>query len=57
MVLELCERTIVLHEGTVMADGPTRGIFTNDTLLAECCLEKPFTMQNCSACGSKKSCP
>lgn len=55
MVLELCERTIVLHEGEVRADGPTREIFSNDILLAECCLEKPLSMQNCSACGSRKS--
>lgn len=56
MVLELCERTIILHEGTVRADGPTRDIFSDDALLAECCLERPLTMQNCSACGSKKAC-
>ena len=57
MVLELCERTIVLHEGAVMADAPTREIFSNAPLLAECCLEKPLSMQNCSACGSQKSSP
>jgi cobalt/nickel transport system ATP-binding protein len=57
MVLELCERTIILHEGVVRADGPTREIFGNDTLLAECCLEKPLSMQNCPACGNKKTCP
>lgn len=56
MVLELCERTIVLHEGVVRADGPTREIFGNDTLLAGCCLEKPLSMQNCPACGTRKSC-
>ena len=57
MVLELCERTIVLHEGAVRADGPTREIFSNAPLLAECCLEMPLSMQNCSACGSQKSSP
>ena len=57
MVLELCERTIVLHEGIVRADGPTREIFSNAALLAECCLEKPLSMQNCSSCGSQKSSP
>lgn len=57
MVLELCERTIVLHAGVVRADGPTREIFSNDALLAGCCLEKPFSMQNCPACGTRKSCP
>jgi len=52
MVLELCERTIVLHEGEVRADGPTLEIFRNDGLLAECSLEKPLSMQGCPVCGS-----
>jgi len=55
MVLELCERTIVLHEGEIRADGPTGEIFRNDSLLAECSLEKPLSMQNCASCGSRKS--
>lgn len=54
MALELCHRTIVLHRGEVKADGPTRDIFTNDALLAECHLEKPFSMQGCPVCGSRK---
>jgi cobalt/nickel transport system ATP-binding protein len=56
MVLALCERTIVLHAGVVRADGPTGEIFSNDALLAECCLEKPLSMQNCPACGTRKPC-
>jgi len=52
MVLELCERTIVLHEGEVRADGPTGEIFRNEGLLAECSLEKPLSMQGCPVCGS-----
>lgn len=51
MVLELCERTIILHEGTVMADGPTLEIFSNEALLAACHLEKPFSMQGCPVCS------
>ena len=54
MVLELCERTIVLHEGRVMADGPTREIFQNEELLATCRLEKPFAMQACPVCSPYK---
>lgn len=50
MVLELCDRTIVLHEGKVMADGPTLEIFQNDELLKTCRLEKPFSMQSCPVC-------
>jgi cobalt/nickel transport system ATP-binding protein len=52
MVLDLCERTIVLHEGVVKADGPTRDIFRNDELLASCRLEKPLSMQGCRMCGA-----
>ena len=45
------QRTIVLHEGTVMADGPTLEIFRNEALLAACHLEKPFAMQGCPVCS------
>jgi len=51
MVLELCERTIVLHEGEIRADGPTLDIFRDDGLLAACRLEKPLSMQGCPVCG------
>jgi cobalt/nickel transport system ATP-binding protein len=54
MVLELCERAIVLHEGVVKADGPTRDIFRDDRLLADCRLERPLSMQGCPICGSKR---
>lgn len=50
MVLELCERTIILHDGLIMADGPTGEIFRNEELLAACRLEKPFSMQGCPLC-------
>lgn len=54
MILELCDRTIVLHEGKVMADGPTLEIFNNDELLKSCRLEKPFAMQGCPVCSPDK---
>ncbi len=53
MVMDVCERTIVLSDGTVAADGPTREIFSDDALLARCSLEKPLSMQGCPACGGK----
>jgi cobalt/nickel transport system ATP-binding protein len=52
MVLDVCERTIVLHEGEVKADGPTREIFADEQLLLECRLEKPLSMQGCPVCGT-----
>ncbi|MHB8122243.1 MAG: hypothetical protein ACYDG4_08825, partial [Desulfuromonadaceae bacterium] len=51
MVLDLCHRTIILHEGMIMADGPTGEIFKNDALLAACRLEKPLSMQGCPLCN------
>jgi cobalt/nickel transport system ATP-binding protein len=54
MILELCSRTIVLHEGRVMADGPTLEIFNNDELLKTCRLEKPFAMQGCPVCSPNR---
>jgi cobalt/nickel transport system ATP-binding protein len=51
LVLDLCDRTIVLHDGRVTADGPTLEIFGNAELLAESHLEKPLRMQGCPVCG------
>lgn len=51
MVMDLCERVIVLHKGEVRADGPTVEIFSDQALLAECRLEKPLAMQGCPVCG------
>jgi cobalt/nickel transport system ATP-binding protein len=53
LVLELCERTIVLHEGKVTADGPTAAIFQDADLLARSHLEKPLRLQGCPVCAGK----
>ncbi len=45
MALDVCERTIVLHKGTITADGPTLDIFNNEDLLLKSGLEKPLRMQ------------
>lgn len=50
MVVDLCERTIVMHEGLVRADGPTMNIFADAELLRTCRLEKPLRMQGCPVC-------
>ncbi len=50
MVADLCERTIVMHNGQVSADGPTMEIFADEELLAASCLEKPLRMQSCPIC-------
>ena len=39
--LELCERSVVLSEGTVVADGPTRAVLADAELMARHRLELP----------------
>lgn len=51
MVLDLCERTIVIHDGRVTADGPTLDIFNDERLLGESHLEKPLRLQGCPVCS------
>ena len=51
LVLDLCERAIVIHQGRVKADGPVLEIFNNQALLDESHLEKPLRMQACPVCG------
>jgi cobalt/nickel transport system ATP-binding protein len=53
MVIDLCERTIVIHEGTIMADGPTADIFNDDNLLKKSHLERPLRMQACPFCSRR----
>lgn len=48
MVLELCERVIILDRGNVKADGPAAAIFADEDLLAGAFLEKPLSMQGCN---------
>ena len=40
--LELCERALVLRDGTVVADGPTYDVLTDDGLMRTSRLELPF---------------
>ncbi len=39
--VELCERSVVLSEGTIVADGPTRAVLADDVLMARHRLEMP----------------
>jgi len=57
LVLDVCERTIVLKDGKILADGPTLTIFNDTALLAAGQLEKPFSMQGCPVCSAKKNAP
>lgn len=45
LVLDLCPRTLVLHQGELKADGATRHIFSDTVLLEACHLERPLSMR------------
>ena len=53
LAADLCERTIVMAGGQIVADGPTREILTNDELLAASGLERPLGMQACPVCSRR----
>jgi cobalt/nickel transport system ATP-binding protein len=53
MVWETCERTIIISEGTVVADGLTREILSNEELMNNSSLELPLCLQSCPVCGSR----
>jgi cobalt/nickel transport system ATP-binding protein len=42
LVLEVCTRVLVMHEGAVQGDGPPRQVFGDAALLARCHLEPPL---------------
>ena len=54
MAVDVCERTIVIHQGGVTADGPTLELLQDEVLLEKSGLEKPLQMQNCPLCGHAK---
>lgn len=54
MVMDTCQRVIVLKDGQIAADGEAREILTNAELLESCGLEMPFALQNCPICNSSK---
>ena len=51
MVIDLCRRTVVIKDGRIIADGPTREIMEDGELLASSSLEVPLRMKPCPACG------
>jgi len=42
LVLQLCPRALVLHEGRVVADGAPARLFADAELLRRCQLESPY---------------
>lgn len=53
MVLDVCERTIIIGNGKVIADGNTNEILSDGEILNKCGLEKPFVLQGCPVCSKK----
>jgi cobalt/nickel transport system ATP-binding protein len=51
LAVDVCQRTIILHNGQITADGPTHEIFQNKKLLSDSSLAQPLRMQGCSVCG------
>ena len=45
MILDTCERTILMADGRIVADGKTEEILTNKELLEEHSLELPLYLQ------------
>jgi energy-coupling factor transporter ATP-binding protein EcfA2 len=45
LIVELCRRVIVLDQGRIVADGPTREILANDSLMQAHGLEVPLSIQ------------
>ena len=45
MVLDFCDRTIVMKQGRIVADGSTRHVFGDLALLEECWLEQPCELR------------
>ncbi len=45
LVLDCCERTLVLAQGRVLADGPTSSLLRDESLLARAGLELPLRLQ------------
>lgn len=50
LAVDVCPRTIVLHNGSLTADGATLEIFQNKSLLVQSGLTQPLRMQGCPVC-------
>lgn len=47
LIMDVCQRCIVIKEGNVVADGPVSEILTDKKLLEENNLELPLSLQRC----------
>jgi cobalt/nickel transport system ATP-binding protein len=49
LVLDVCDRVIVLKSGTLFADGDPYAILTQEKLMEDCGLEIPLSLRSCPA--------
>ncbi len=54
MVLEVCQRVIVMNDGFIAADGNSVEILGDLKLLDGCGLELPLSLQKCPVCQSRQ---
>lgn len=52
MALDLCERTLVLQRGCVIADGSTTDLLLDGVLMDKAGLERPLRLQGCPVCST-----
>jgi ABC-type multidrug transport system ATPase subunit len=55
MVLDLCERTIIMSQGTILADGKSEDLLRDEALLVRGSLETPLRFQGCARPASKNA--
>ena len=57
LIMETCERVILLQDGGIRADGRSRDILCDEKLLGECHLELPYCLQKPVWKEGRKICP
>lgn len=50
LILNTCQRVIIMSEGTIVADGDPEQLFKDETLLIDAGLELPTSFCRCKAC-------
>lgn len=55
MVLETCDRVLIIKDGEIAADGAAKDILSDNVILDRCGLEKPLSLIDCPLCGTQKN--
>lgn len=54
MALDICRRTVIIHEGQIIADGDTEQYMRDEKILRNCSLELPLRLQACPVCRARR---